>query len=172
MKEATNNRQRFCDWLSAQTEIALWALVQVLYLSVPLVIIFFCYLELGASLADAFRGPDALFVVFLAFFEVLRDSLRSLRLQKKGHDDQDTMLIIAVLLVIVCVITLHTSIAVSQGALANVDRHALGNTTQFMLYLSLFSAWIYKVRLKNIERSVEKKENEASNILRNERIAA
>lgn len=30
---------------------------------------FFCYLEIGASLHDAFRGPDAMFVVFIAFLK-------------------------------------------------------------------------------------------------------
>jgi len=78
---------RVKSWLSVNTEIAGWALVQVLYLCIPLVIIFFCYLEIGASVHDAFRGPDAMFVVFIAFFEVLRDSLKSLQLQKKEHDD-------------------------------------------------------------------------------------
>jgi len=146
---------RVKSWLSLNTEIAGWGLVQVIYLCIPLVIIFFCYLEIGASLHEAFRGPDALFVVFIAFFEVLRDSLKSLRLQKKGHDDQDTMLIIAVVLLIASGITLYTSIAVSQGALPHIDRQGLGDTTQFMLWLSLGSAWFYKCRLKSVERRVE-----------------
>ncbi|HEX7934241.1 MAG TPA: hypothetical protein VF573_14365 [Paraburkholderia sp.] len=147
--------------LSVNTEIAGWALVQVLYLCIPLVIIFFCYLEIGASLHDAFRGPDAMFVVFIAFFEVLRDSLESLQLQKKGHDDQDTMLIIAVVLLVASVITLYTSIAVTQGALPHIDRQGLGDTTQFMLWLSLGSAWFYKCRLKGVERRVERQTKSA-----------
>jgi low temperature requirement protein LtrA len=133
----------------------------VLYLCIPLVIIFFCYLEIGASLHDAFRGPDAMFVVFIAFFEVLRDSLKSLQLQKKGHDDQNTMLIIAVVLLVASVITLYTSIAVTQGALPHIDRQGLGDTTQFMLWLSLGSAWLYKCRLKGVERRVERQTKSA-----------
>lgn len=133
----------------------------MLYLCIPLVIIFFCYLEIGASLHDAFRGPDAMFVVFIAFFEVLRDSLKSLQLQKKGHDDQNTMLIIAVVLLVASVITLYTSIAVTQGALPHIDRQGLGDTTQFMLWLSLGSAWLYKCRLKGVERRVERQTKSA-----------
>ncbi|MDT8843537.1 hypothetical protein ParKJ_39660 [Paraburkholderia fungorum] len=102
-----------------------------------------------------------MFVVFIAFFEVLRDSLKSLQLQKKGHDDQNTMLIIAVVLLVASVITLYTSIAVTQGALPHIDRQGLGDTTQFMLWLSLGSAWLYKCRLKGVERRVERQTKSA-----------
>ncbi|WP_211703334.1 hypothetical protein [Paraburkholderia aspalathi] len=142
-------------------EHALWAFMQVLYTTVPLLVLFGVTAVLGGGdLMTVFGGSEAMFVVVIAFIDGARDSLRGVSLDsQKGETEKlDTVAIGSTILVVMSVLTLALSIAMDKNAIAiSPGRHeAFEILVRNLLLLALVTSWICKFRLKRLEQKLSK----------------
>jgi hypothetical protein len=162
MSIQANTRNNSVKHLLGLAEHALSAFAQVLYTTLPLIILLIVTAILGgADVMAVVGGSEAMFVAVIAFIDASRDSIRAVSLQSDKGDTEkvDTMAVLSIILVVMGATALVLSVAVDKSAVVmTAQRHKdLELFCRTTLAVALGISWIYKWRLKCLEEKLAKK---------------